>query len=245
MTKVAELRDLHRPGVPLVLPNAWDARSARLVAAAGLPAVATSSAAVAGSLGYRDGEDTPPGEMFAATARIVAAVDVPVTADVERGYGLAPVELVERLIATGAAGCNLEDSDPRTGTLLDADRQSSFLADVRAAARTSGADLVINARIDTYLAGTGEPAARLAETIRRARRYHEAGADCVYPILMNDERDITDLIAAIDVPVNILAGRSRTVAELARLGVARVSFGPSLYDATGAHLAELIGAIER
>lgn len=231
----AALRDLHRPGTPLVLLNVWDCRSARLVEAAGLPAVATSSAAIADSLGYRDGEDTPPGEMFGAIARIVTAVDVPVTADVERGYGLPPAELVERLAATGAVGCNLEDSDPRSRTLLDADRQASFLAEVRAAARTAEIDLVINARIDTYLAGSGD---RLAETVRRARLYRQAGADCVFPILLDD---IAELVRAVDVPVNVLGGRGRTVAELAALGAARVSLGASLYQAAGARLAELIG----
>ncbi|GAA2702527.1 hypothetical protein GCM10010429_07610 [Micromonospora olivasterospora] len=110
---------LHKPGDPLVLPNAWDAGSARAVAAAGFPAVATSSSAVAESLGYADGEATPVDEMLAAVARIARAVPVPVTADLERGYGLRPTELVERLLSAGAVGCNLEDSDPCTRALYD------------------------------------------------------------------------------------------------------------------------------
>jgi 2-methylisocitrate lyase-like PEP mutase family enzyme len=224
----------------LLLPNAWDGQSARLVAAAGLPAVATSSAAIAENLGYRDGEATPVGEMLDAIARIAATVTVPVTADLERGYRMGPMELVERLAATGAAGCNLEDSNPGTGILVDAERQADFLADVRSAARRCGIDLVVNARIDTYLTTpSGEPSALLAETVRRARLYQAAGADCVFPIMLSDETAVAEFVAAVDGPVNILAGQ-HTTARLAELGVARVSLGPRLYRAAQTHLAGLI-----
>src|SRR5690606_11803669 len=166
------LRALHRPGAPLMLPNVWDAASARAVRAAGFPAVATSSAALAEALGYADGEAAPVAEVLDAVARIAAAVPVPVTADLERGYGMAPAELVERLAATGAVGCNLEDSRPGTGALVEVGEQVDFIAGVREAARTAGVDLVINARIDTYLRGDSPPAGgapaggdRLAETV--------------------------------------------------------------------------------
>ncbi|MEU8301188.1 isocitrate lyase/phosphoenolpyruvate mutase family protein [Micromonospora sp. NPDC048909] len=241
--RAGALRAMHQPGAPLVLPNAWDCLSARLVEAAQLPAVATSSAAIADSLGYRDGEATPVGEMLDAISRIVAAVAVPVTADLERGYRMPAAELVERLATTGAVGCNLEDSDPRTGALVDAERQADFLAAVRAAATAAGIDLVLNARIDTHLAGPDrEPGARAAETIRRAHRYRAAGADCVYPILLRDDTEIAELVAA-GAPVNILAGNGLTVARLAGLGVARISFGAQLYQSTRAHLAGLIGEL--
>lgn len=141
------LRDLHTRTTPLILPNVWDAASARAVEAAGFPVVATGSSAMAAVLGYEDGEHTPPAEMLAAVARIVRAVGVPVTADMERGYGLKPAELVERLLEAGASGCDLEDSG-RDG-LIDREEQADFLAAVRAAA---GADLVVNARVDTYVA---------------------------------------------------------------------------------------------
>jgi 2-methylisocitrate lyase-like PEP mutase family enzyme len=243
--RAATLRDLHRPGAPLLLPNVWDCRSARLVATAGLPAVATSSAAIADSLGYRDGEATPVGEMLDAIARIAAAVAVPVTADLERGYRMGPADLVERLAATGAAGCNLEDSDPRTGLLIDADRQADFLSEVRSASRRCGIDLVINARIDTYVTTSGgEAVARLAETVRRARLYQAAGADCVYPILLPGEAAIAEFVAAVGAPVNVLADR-HTPARLAELGVARISFGPRLYHDSEAHLAGLIAELVR
>lgn len=249
LSRAAVLRGLHRPGDPLLLPNVWDCQSARLVAAAGLAAVATSSAAVAGSLGFADGEAAPAGEMFDAVARIVAAVEVPVTADLERGYGLAPAELVERLAATGAVGCNLEDSDPRTGALVEAERQADFLAGVRAAAQQCGVDVVINGRIDTYLRKRGEylmtAGERLAETIRRAQLYRAAGADCVFPILIAHEAGeaaVAEVVRAAGGPVNVLAGPGELAGpkNLAALGVARISFGPSLYHACGTHLAGLI-----
>lgn len=233
-----------------MLPNVWDVASARAVQAAGFPAVATSSAAVAETLGYADGEAAPVAEVLDAVARIVAAVPVPVTADLERGYGMAPAELVERLAATGAVGCNLEDSRPGTGELVEVGEQADFIAAVRAAARIAGIDLAINARIDTYLADArtgdsgragGAGADRLAETVARARAYLAAGADCVYPILLTDPEAIRTLVA--HGPVNALyqlgvAGPGP--AELARWGVARISLGPSVFRAVHTHLANLL-----
>ncbi|TMS00091.1 isocitrate lyase/PEP mutase family protein [Nonomuraea basaltis] len=235
--KAAALRALHVPGSPVVLPNVWDAASARAVQEAGFPAVATGSAAVARVLGYDDGEDTPVAEMMAAVARIARAVDVPVTADVERGYGLKPAELVERLVATGAVGCNLEDTDPRTGELVDPDVQAGFLAEVRAAA---GQDLVINARIDTYLHGRTSR----QETVERGRRYLEAGADCVYPITLGDEGEIQALVAEAGGPVNVLfIPGTPALGRLAELGVARISFGGGLHQAAHAHAQSLFAKV--
>jgi 2-methylisocitrate lyase-like PEP mutase family enzyme len=244
-SQAASLRALHQSGHPLVLPNAWDVPSARAVEAAGFGAVATSSAAVAETLGYADGEATPVGEMLDAVARIVRAVRVPVTADFERGYRLRPAELVERLAATGAAGCNLEDSDPVTGAMIDPPRQSAFLAAVRDAARSAGVDLVVNARIDSFLNGTGTPEAQLADAADRARQYFAAGADCVYPILLADLPMIRSFVAQAGGPVNIL-GRldtGPTRAELAACGVARISYGPRVHTAVQAHLSELIAKL--
>ncbi|MGV9770406.1 isocitrate lyase/PEP mutase family protein [Streptosporangium sp. NPDC003464] len=242
--RAAALRALHVPGSPLVLPNVWDAGSARAVEAAGFPVIATGSAAVAASLGYDDGQDTPVAEMLAAVGRIVRAVGAPVTADLERGYGLEPAELVERLAATGAVGCNLEDSDPRTGRMVDAGEQADFLSAVRAAAAGAGVDLVINARVDTYLHGTGSPADRLAESVRRGRDYLRAGADCVYPIIVSEAEVIRALAEGIDGPVNILFhGGTPSLEELAALGVARVSFGPGLHRAVQAYTARMAAAI--
>ncbi|WP_248963033.1 isocitrate lyase/PEP mutase family protein [Sphaerisporangium perillae] len=243
-SKGAELRALHVPGRPLVLPNVWDAASARAVVEAGFPVVATGSAAVAPALGYADGESAPAGVMLDAVARIARAVPVPVTADLERGYGLAPAELVERLAETGAAGLNLEDSDPRTGTMIDPAEQADFLAAVRAAAENAGVDLVINARIDTYARGDGTTSERLADTVRRGRLYLRAGADCVYPIMLTEPEVIRALIAEIGGPVNVLfRPGAPSLADLAALGVARVSFGHGLHAATQRYLATMLSAI--
>ncbi|RIQ11091.1 isocitrate lyase/PEP mutase family protein [Jiangella rhizosphaerae] len=241
------LRALHVPGAPLVLPNAWDAASARMVQAAGFPAVATSSAATAAVLGYEDGEAAPVEDVLAAAARIVRAVDVPVTVDFERGYGLAPDELVERFAATGAAGLNLEDSDPRSEAMIDAAEQADFLAEVRAAARSLGADLVINARTDSFLRRAGSPEDQLAASIERGTRYVAAGADCVYPIGAGDPGAIRALTGGIPGPVNVGYGQgARSPADYASLGVARVSFGPSLqrhlYGTFGSELLSAVAA---
>lgn len=242
--RAAALRALHRPGDPLILPNAWDPGSARAVVAAGFPAVATSSAAVAEALGHADGEATPVAEMFAAVGRIAAAVPVPVTADLERGYGLRPAELVERLLAAGAVGANIEDSDPRNGRLYDVEEQADLLAGIRAAARAAGVDLVLNARVDVHLRAYGPAGERLAEAVRRARRYRAAGADSVYPILLADPAQIREFVAGVEAPVNVMARPGAPApAELAALGVARISYGSGLYAAARARMVGMLARI--
>lgn len=216
-------RWLHRrrlPGDPLVLPGPWDAASARVFVDAGFPALATPSAGVAASLGYEDGA-TPADEMFAAVARIARAVDVPVSADVEGGYGLAPKELVERLLEAGAVGCNLEDSNG--GVLKDPRRHADWLAEVRAVAADA---LFINARVDTFLHGDGSP----ERAIERAALYVAAGADCVYPI--SAPTAVLPLLrSGIQGPLNVFArpdGEGPSPTELGELGATRVTFGPGL-----------------
>ncbi|MET7710701.1 isocitrate lyase/phosphoenolpyruvate mutase family protein [Micromonospora sp. NPDC005413] len=206
-------------GDPLVLPGPWDAASAQALAEAGFPALAIPSAGVAASLGYEDGS-TPPDDMFAAVARIVRAVSVPVSADVEGGYGLTPSELVGRLLEAGAVGCNLEDSEGHA-TLKDPQRHADWLAEVRAEA---GDALFINARVDTFVVGTGDP----ADAVARARLYTAAGADCIYPILAPPEV-LPVLREGITGPINMVAGPDReSVAELARWGATRITFGPGM-----------------
>jgi 2-methylisocitrate lyase-like PEP mutase family enzyme len=226
------LRDLHRPGKPVVLPNIWDAASAALVQAAGFPAVATSSATVAESLGYED-MHAPVDEMLAAAARIARAVDVPVTVDAEAGYGLPAAELVDRLIAACAAGCNLEDTDHATGELADVAAHARWLASVRDAATKAEVPLVVNARIDVFLrAGFGpevDQAALVGPAVERARAYLAAGADCVYPILLRDPAAIRAFVAAVDGPVNLLSfPGGLSVADAAKFGAARVSMGTAM-----------------
>jgi len=225
--KAEQLRALHVPGRPMVLPNAWDAVSARAIEAAGFAAVATSSEAVAGSLGYDDAEGAPVDEVFSAVMRVARSVAVPVTADIEAGYGLAPAELADCLLAAGAVGCNLEDTDHHAGGLIAATLQADRIAELRQAGQAAGVRLVINARVDVFLQADGPPGARLPEAIRRGRLYRAAGADSVYPIMVADEPTIAALIAGIAGPLNIYARPGApSIARLAELGVARVSYGP-------------------
>jgi len=234
MSKVDVFRALHRgrtPDDPLVLPGPWDAASARVFAEAGFPALATPSAGIAASLGHEDGS-TPADEMFAAVARIARAVDVPVSADVEGGYGLAPKELVERLLEAGAVGCNLEDSNG--GVLKDPHEHAEWLAEVRYAA---GDRLFVNARVDTFEYGDGAP----ERAIERAAAYVAAGADCVYPILA--PADVLPLLrSGIAGPLNMLAcadGEGPSPAVLGELGATRVTFGPGLQRRSAAALREI------
>lgn len=238
MSRLAELaatlRDLHRPGDPVVLPNAWDPPSARRLAATGAAALATTSVGVAEALGYEDGEATPGEEMLAAVGRIAAAVEVPVTADLEAGYGLSPDELVAGLLEAGAVGLNQEDTDHTTGRLADPDAHADRLAAIKEAGRRAGVDVVLNARVDSFLraAPDTDPEAVVDDAVARGRRYADAGADCVYPIAARGRAAIRRLVEEIGAPVNIVAvpgglGRS----ELAALGVARVSFGGGLAEA--------------
>ncbi|HEX9335207.1 MAG TPA: isocitrate lyase/phosphoenolpyruvate mutase family protein [Pseudonocardiaceae bacterium] len=238
----ATLKSLHVPGRPLVLANVWDAASAKLVAAAGFPAVATSSVAVAETLGYPDGHGAPVAEMLGAAARIARVVDVPVTVDAEGGYGLPADEFVDRLLATGAVGCNLEDTDHAAGGgLIDIDRQAKYLADVRAAADRAGVPLVLNARIDVVLA-TGRPADQaplVAPIVERAQAYLAAGADCVYPIALRDPEAIRQVVAAVaPAPVNTNCPPDKAgIAAAAKLGSGRLSMGGGLWAVVRTGLA--------
>jgi 2-methylisocitrate lyase-like PEP mutase family enzyme len=224
------LRALHVPGSPLLLANVWDVASARVVADTGARALATTSAGVARAAGEEDHDSMGSDLAFAAVARIAAAVAVPVTADLERGYGLPPHDFASRLLAAGAVGCNLEDTDHHgPDVLVDVDIQAEFLHAVKTAARERGVDVVLNARVDVFARRGGEAAAGADEAIARARAYLDAGADCVYPILLADEAVIGRFVDAVQAPVNIyLRPGTPSVAELGRLGVARVSVGSSL-----------------
>ena len=241
----SRLRSLHVPGDPLILPNAWDAASARAVVEAGFPAVATTSAGGAVTLGYEDHERAPAAEMLAAAARIARAVEVPVTVDAEAGYGMEPDELVEALEAAGAAGCNLEDTDHRSERLRDPGDQAERLAAIRRAADGRGYGLVINARVDVFLADPdAEQGALVGRAAERARAYRDAGADCVYPILLHDEPTIGDFVDAVGAPVNVLAmPQAPSLERLAELGVARVSYGPYVHRRSMQHLATILAEI--
>ena len=221
MEKVAEFRKLHRgPGI-LVLPNAWDVASARIFEEAGFAAVATTSAGVANSLGYPDGERISREEMIAVVRQIASALKVPVTADMEAGYGDAPAT-ARAVIDAGAVGMNLEDSirgDIRL--LVDLEKQCRIVEKTR-----SEVDIVINARCDIYLGSVGDPDTAFERMVERLNAYHQAGADSLFAPGIRDAETIGKLARAVKGPLNILAvAGTPPIAELERLGVRRVTVG--------------------
>lgn len=233
--KAADFLALHDRARILVLPNAWDVASARIFEAAGFRAIATTSSGIAATLGYADGERIGREQMMAVVARIAGAVALPVSADVEGGYGESAAvveETVRAVLAAGAAGINLEDSSrSRPGALLDVALQVERIRAARQTAQAAGIPLVINARTDVYLLehSTGQ----LDTAVRRANAYREAGADCLFVVGVRDSDTIATLAREINGPLNIMAlAGVPPVAELARLGVARVSMGGGPMRAT-------------
>lgn len=233
--KAATLRSLHDSGI-FVLPNAWDAGSAAMIAAAGAPAIATTSAGVSWSLGRRDGQNLTRSEMTEVVARIAAAVDLPVTADIEGGYGSDPdavAATVSAVIGAGAVGVNLEDSGAPGGGLFTPADQAARLAAARAAATVAGLpELVINARTDVFLFGIGEPGGRLDDVIARAAAYAPAGADSLFVPGLLDLDVLAALTGKVSLPVNVMAGPGAPhVAALRAAGVRRVSLGQAITQA--------------
>lgn len=221
-------RRMHDRSKLLLLPNCWDAGSARLFEQRGFAAIATTSAGVAWSLGYADGECAPLAEVLAAIARITRVVAVPVSVDIETGYGDLPADVassVQAVIAAGAIGINIEDGRPGHGPLRDTADASARVHAARAAADASGVPIVINARVDHWMQhGDADPAARLADAIARAKAYLAAGADCIYPIGLGDRATLATLVRSIDAPINVAAGPAMPdLHEFESIGVARVS----------------------
>jgi 2-methylisocitrate lyase-like PEP mutase family enzyme len=228
-------RDLHRGPKILVLPNAWDVASARILENAGVAAIATTSAGVAFTLGYPDGQKISREEMLAVVGRIAAKVKVPVTADIEAGYGNRPEDAAltaRAVIEAGAVGLNLEDGAD-DGQLVDLSLQLEKITAVRESSRKMGVPLVLNARTDVYLRGAGKPEARFGETVKRLIAFQEAGADCLFAPGVRELEIISRLVHELQHPVNILAGPgSPSIPELQKIGVARVSLGSSTMRAT-------------
>lgn len=227
--KLAEdFRKLHRAPPILLLPNSWDPMSARIFEAAGFPAAATTSGGLAWALGYQDGEKAPWPEVVAATHRIAEAIRVPLTADIETGYGATPDALarsVTEIIGAGAVGVNLEDGTPNPQEpVRTIDDAAARIRAARAAASAAGVPVVINARVDLYLKHVGDEATRFTETVRRAEAYLAAGADCIFVFAVADIDLIKKLTAAIKAPVNVV-GRAGGpgLKALEAAGVARVS----------------------
>jgi len=229
-TKAMRLRELHHGPAILVLPNAWDVASARIFEQAGFLAIATTSSGVAAALGYPDGQHIKRDEMIEAVRRIAGAVSCPVTADMESGFGDGSEDVMQTMqavIEAGAVGVNIEDSTKKgKRKLLDADYQVALLKEMRQLGDALDVPLVINARTDVYLLPGGNAESKVEQAVQRANAYLAAGADCFFPIGASDAQTIAALTRAISGPVNILAGsKTPSIAELARLGVARVSFG--------------------
>jgi 2-methylisocitrate lyase-like PEP mutase family enzyme len=233
--KAMTLRSLHEHGV-LVLPNAWDAGSAAMVAAAGAQVIATTSAGVSWSLGRPDGQNLSRAEMVDAVARIAATVDLPVTADIEGGYGADPGSVattVRAVVAAGADGINLEDSLAPGGPLHDPAAQAARIHAARQAATDAGLpELVINARTDVFLFGIGEPEGRLDDVLARAAAYAEAGADGLFVPGLLDLDTLTTLSGKVSLPINVMVGPGAPdLAALRSAGVRRVSLGQAISQA--------------
>ncbi|MEU2736303.1 isocitrate lyase/phosphoenolpyruvate mutase family protein [Streptomyces sp. NPDC007095] len=250
-------RALHTPGRPLVLPNAWNTASARLVEEAGAAAVATTSAGLAWDLGTADGERLDRDRALGAVARVAAAVRVPVSADIESGYAKDAAgvgDTIRAVLAAGAVGVNIEDAlydgeegegddDGGRGPLRPVAEQAERIAAARAAADAAGVPLFINARIDTVLRGAGG----VGETLERAAAFLAAGADGIFVPGAVDPGTVKSLVAGVEGPLNVLVGPGAPpVAELAALGVARISAGSSIAQAAHAVVRraarELLGA---
>ncbi len=238
--KAEAFRALHRDEGVLVLPNAWDVPSARIFEEAGFAAVATSSATLAASAGYPDGEQIPKDELFSIVRKIAGTLGVPLSVDIEGGYGASREALedtIRRLVDAGAVGLNLEDTVRSEGReLRTIDDQCMRLRTIREAAEASGVPLVVNARTDAYLVAPGEEKARLDEAIRRGKAFASAGADCLYPMGLGDREPIRAYVAAVRMPVNVMVRKGLPpVPELEKLGVKRLSLGPtSMYAALDA-----------
>src|SRR5437667_8016071 len=237
--KAEEFRELHRGKKLLILPNAWDVPSARVFEDGGFPAIATSSAGIMVSLGYPDGEVIERKEFVSATQRIARALSVPLSADIVSGFGATPrevVTMVKSVLQAGAVGINIEDLDHSAGALAPLKEQLEKLKALRALRESQSVPFVINARTDALRHAKGDDdQARLEEAIRRGIAYRDAGADCVYPMGLTDATSIATFVSALDFPVNVMVRPGLpTVAELERLGVKRLSLGPSAsYAALG------------
>jgi 2-methylisocitrate lyase-like PEP mutase family enzyme len=239
--KAERFLKFHHDDEILVLLNSWDVGTSRLIEASGYKAIATTSMGIAASLGYPDCQVMQLSEMIEAITGIVNAVQVPVTADLEAGYGSTIDEIVDsvrKVIATGIVGMNIEDSIELSPVLIDEMEFCERISAVRALSDSLGFHLVINARTDSFYTSSGSPREKLSESIRRGNKYREAGADCIFVQPVWERETISTLVKEIDAPINILAnpgigaGMPPSISELQDLGVARVSLGSGLMKAT-------------
>jgi 2-methylisocitrate lyase-like PEP mutase family enzyme len=236
--KAEEFRALHHRGRVLVLPNAWDVPTARIFEGAGFPAVATTSAGLMVSLGYPDGEAIDERELVAAVSKIARVLTVPLSVDIVAGFGHTTKEVVktvEDIAKAGAIGINIEDFVHTTKRLFPVAEQVEKIKRIRELAQTLKIPIVINARTDALRFAEGNDEAKLAEAIHRGVAYRDAGADCVYPMGLVEAGPISRFVKALRFPINVMVRKGLPpIGELEKLGVARVSFGPSAtYAAMG------------
>ena len=238
VAKAEDFRRLHDRRDVLVLPNAWDVPSARVFEDEGFQAVATSSAGMLVSLGYPDGEEIPLNEFDAAIRRIARVLSIPLSADVVGGFGDTPegvARSVRAVVRAGAVGINIEDFVHSTKKLLPVGKQKAKLRELVRLREALKVPFVINARTDALRYAPGNDDEKMEEAIRRAEAYRDLGADCVYPMGLTDAASISRFVRALDFPTNVMVRKGLpTVPELKRLGVARMSFGPTAsYAAMG------------
>ena len=240
---------LHKGPALLVLPNIWDPLGARILEAKGYPAVATASAAVSASLGYADGENISRATLISVISRIAQSVQIPVTADIESGYGStlkALRETIRQVISAGAVGINIEDSSGDGKTLRSVDEQTERIAAVREVADRQGIHLVINARVDSYLSKSFTTSeARMEDAVTRAQAYAGAGADCIYPIGPGDADTVKEIRRGISSPLNILAGPlAAPLAVFQEIGINRISFGPHIFRSCVKKFSDIVDALK-
>ncbi|HEY5392116.1 MAG TPA: isocitrate lyase/phosphoenolpyruvate mutase family protein [Hanamia sp.] len=230
--KALLLHELHHNGKMLVLPNIWDPLGAALLESLEYPAIATASASIAFTNGYIDGENMPFNEVVIQLNKIVKSVNIPVTADIESGYANSDAEFrknIEMIINSGVVGINIEDTNKQSGALFPIEIQCQRIGLIRNISEAMGTSLFINARTDVYIKGndfiTDEE--KFEETLKRGKAYMDAGADCIFPIVMKQKKDIQNLISNLQCPTNILALPGvPDLKILNEIGVARVSLGP-------------------
>lgn len=240
--RAATLLELHRPGIPVILPTVWDAWSARLATGAGFAALTVGSHPMADSLGKPDNEGMSFDDVLTRVAQITAAVDVPVSVDVESGYGQPAGRLIEGLLGVGAVGLNIEDTVHSEGKRLrSADEHAELVGALRSAADAAGVHVVINARTDLFLRQDGEASDRVDRAVARLNQAAAAGADVLYPVGGHDPDTLRRLTAELELPVNAIALPDQDdPSSFGPLGVARISFGPFLQAALATRAKELL-----
>lgn len=234
---------MHQPGNPVILPTVWDAWSARLAVDAGFAALTIGSHPVADSIGRPDGEGMTYDELLTRVRQIVDAVDIPVSVDIESGYGETPERLIEGLLDVGAVGLNIEDTvHSDGGRLRSAAEHAELVGGLRGAADAAGVHVVVNARTDLFLRKIGDESDRFERAVDRLTQAAAAGADVLYPVGMHSPDTLRRLATELPLPVNAIAAPDRVdPASLGPLGVARVSFGPFFQWALAEHAKEMLG----